>query len=791
MMETKILGRNRVVSVLLALCMVLTLLPGTAGASEEQDNPPVITFEQDAGTNQLVEDSTKPGIIGTAEFDPFNGQDLAKLNPTFKVYDSKTGGEENKTITCTITNQGQDTGTGNYQLVRILFTFSEKPAPGTHKYYISTVVGNKESAERAEVEVYVDGSEPDTSAKPTITATGTQEGIIVVTLSNGTFDATEAGKTDNWFVGTNLRYEVSAVELNSDRTKATLKLARPVTGDWAQVSVAKAAIAGFEGEGSGLSCIATITPSGGETITIKPTVTATPTRVDVGTTEVKVTLKSADASFALHLDENMFIVDSGTTRLFLVSVSPARNPGSDGTVWCDAVLTFTDTSAFGGKGPAQAGELKITAKRSAFISPNVATVIEDAAPVTITIGSSSSGSDEPPVNPDPPVIPDIPSVPNNPSTGSSGGSSTTTRPSTPPDTVTNPDGSTTTTKTDKTTGTVTETTKATDGSQTVVETKTDGTVTTTATDAAGNKTATTENPNGSTVTTIENKDGGASTTTVSASGQVTAVVTAPAAAVAAAQTGGQAVALPMPEVPLTANTAAAPVVTVTTGSSQPVKVEIPVERTTPGTVAVIVNADGTEAVVKTSLASGNSVTLTVPDGATVKIVDNSKSFADTVSHWAGDAITFATAHELFNGTGADSFTPNGTMTRGMLVTVLARYDGVDTTTGATWYETGVAWAATNNISSGTDLDAPVSREQLATMLYRYTTSSGLDTTASGALTGFADAGSVSSYASDAMAWAVGAGLIGGTDKGELNPTGSATRAEVAAILMRFCENVMK
>lgn len=532
--------------------------------------------------------------------------------------------------------------------------------------------------------------------------------------------------------------------------------------------------------------------SGSETITIKPTVTATPTRFDVGTTEVKVTLKSTDASFALHLDENMFIVDSGSTRLFLVSVAPARNPGNDGTVWCDAVLTFTDTSAFGGQGPAQAGELKITAKGSAFRSPNAATVMEDAAPVTITIGSSTSGGDNPPVNPNPPVIPDIPFIPSNPSAGNSGGSSNTTaKPSTPPDTVTNPDGSTTTTKTDNATGTVTETTKETDGSLTVVETKTNGTVTTTATDPAGNKTATVENPNGSTVTIIENKDGGASTTTVSTSGQVTAVVTAPAAAVAAAQSGGQAVALPMPEVPLTANTAAAPVVTVTTGSSQPVKVEIPVERTTPGTVAVIVNANGTETVVKTSLASGNGVTLTVPDGATVKIVDNSKSFADTVSHWAGDAITFATAHELFNGTGADSFTPNGTMTRGMLVTVLARYDGVDTASGATWYEKGVEWAAANNISSGADLDAPVSREQLATMLYRYAAFSGLDTAASGALTGFADAGSVSGYAADAMAWAVGMGLIGGTDKGELDPKGSATRAEVAAILMRFCENVMK
>lgn len=627
-------------------------------------------------------------------------------------------------------------------------------------------------------------TEPDESSAPSITAAGTSDGVIVVTLTNGTFDAVEGAKTSSWSVRTNRSYEISAVELNSDRTKATLTLTGPVTGDWAQVSVATSAIADFYSPDLAISCTATITSGGSETITIKPTVTATPSTFDVGTTEVKVTLKSADASFALHLDREMFGIESGTTRLALVSVAPARNPGSDGRVWCDAVLTFSNiTAAVGG---AASGELKITAKRNAFASPDAATVIEDAAPVTITIGSSSSGGSNPP------VIPDEPVVPSNPSTGNSGGSgSTTTRPSTSPDTVTNPDGSTTTTKTDKATGTVTETTKTADGSETVVETRTDGTVTTTATDAAGNRTATVENPDGSAVTTIENRDGGVSTTTVSASGQVTAVVTAPAAAVAAAQSGGQAVALPMPEVPLTASAAAAPVVTVTTGSSQPVKVEIPVERTTPGTVAVIVNADGTETVVRTSLAVGSGVTLAVPDGATVKIVDNSRNFADTAAHWAKDAITFAAAHELFNGTGTDSFTPDGTMTRGMLVTVLARYDGVDTSAGTVWYEKGAEWAAANGVSSGADLDAPVSREQLATMLYRYAASSGMSTAAAGALTGFTDAGSVSGYASDAMAWAVGAGLISGNPDGTLAPRDSATRGEVAAILMRFCENVMK
>lgn len=408
-MESKLFRRNRIVSLLLTLCMALALLPGTARAAEGtgdgSENPPVITFEQDGNTNKLEEDTTEEGIIGTAEFTPLNDQILMGLNPTFKVYDSETGGEENNTITCTITNEGRDGETGNYLIVRILFTFSKKPDPGTHKYYISTVVGDKESAGRAEVEVYVDGSDPNTPAEPTITATGTQDGTIVVTLKDGTFDATEAAKTNSWNVGTTASYQVPKVKLSPDKTQATLTLARSVSEAEVYVSVGKAAITGLEGAGGVVSCTATITSSGSDTITVKPTVTATPSAFDVGTTEVKVTLRSTDASFVPRLDRNMFTIDSGTTRLSLISVESDQPNLS--ISWHDAVLTFADNTYLGAYGPAQAGELKITAKSGAFSSPNVATVIEDAATVTITIGSSSSGSDTPrsSTSPSPPTLP--------------------------------------------------------------------------------------------------------------------------------------------------------------------------------------------------------------------------------------------------------------------------------------------------------------------------------------------------------------------------------------------------
>ena len=143
--------------------------------------------------------------------------------------------------------------------------------------------------------------------------------------------------------------------------------------------------------------------------------------------------------------------------------------------------------------------------------------------------------------------------------GSSGGGSSNSGSET--ETTTNPDGSTTTTVT-KPDGTVTETTKWPDGSKEIVETKPDGTVTTTTTDTAGNQTAVVEKPDGSSQTTVSNKDGSGSVTVVDENGNVVSSATLSQSAVAAAQAAGEAVALPMPEVPVTADRESAPTVTV-------------------------------------------------------------------------------------------------------------------------------------------------------------------------------------------------------------------------------------
>lgn len=127
------------------------------------------------------------------------------------------------------------------------------------------------------------------------------------------------------------------------------------------------------------------------------------------------------------------------------------------------------------------------------------------------------------------------------------------------------------------------------------------------------------------------------------------------------------------------------------------------------------------------------------------------------------------------------------MTRAMLMTVLARFDGQDTTGGAVWYEKAMEWARENGISDGSDPDGSITREQLATMLWRYAGSP----TGGGSLSSFGDSASVSAYALEAVRWAVGEGLISGTDAGLLAPQGSATRAQVATILMRFVESLTK
>ena len=214
-------------------------------------------------------------------------------------------------------------------------------------------------------------------------------------------------------------------------------------------------------------------------------------------------------------------------------------------------------------------------------------------------------------------------------------------------------------------------------------------------------------------------------------------------------------------------------------------VEIPVENVTSGTVAVIVHEDGTEELVKDSKPTEHGVQLELSGSTTVKIIDNSKTFDDTKDHWSRDEVNFVAARDLFNGVGGNQFGVSQPMTRGMVNTVLARLADVDTTPGQgqAWYEVGTDWAKKNGISDGTNPTAPVTREQLATLLYRYAGSPSVSGTLHAA-----DAASVSDYAEDALLWANQNGIVNGVGSNTIAPKDNAQRAQVAAMLARYLQN---
>ena len=197
--------------------------------------------------------------------------------------------------------------------------------------------------------------------------------------------------------------------------------------------------------------------------------------------------------------------------------------------------------------------------------------------------------------------------------------------------------------------------------------------------------------------------------------------------------------------------------------------------------------------------------LTVSTRIEVEFTNGVLPFTDVrEADWFYDDVVYAYENGLFSGTSDTTFSPNASMTRAMLVTVLYRLEGQPTVSGRSgfsdvklnsYYEDAVTWAADNGIVNGTGAttfspNANVTREQMAAILYRYAQYKQYGTTASAGLNGFSDAAKVSTYAKAPLSWAVAEKLVNGSE-GRLLPTGNATRAQVAAILHRFVENVAK
>lgn len=220
--------------------------------------------------------------------------------------------------------------------------------------------------------------------------------------------------------------------------------------------------------------------------------------------------------------------------------------------------------------------------------------------------------------------------------------------------------------------------------------------------------------------------------------------------------------------------------------------------------------------------SGKAITVTEKDGKYTFIMPASKvsvkatfkeaekpvtmPFTDVAEGaWYYDSIKYVYSNGMMVGTGDTKFSPNATTTRGMIVTILYRLEGEPAVSGASsfndvaegkYYANAVKWAAENEIVSGYGYgnfgpEDPISREQMAAILYRYAAFKGLDMTKTADLSKFTDSGKISDWSKSALGWANAEGLVNGKGGGILDPLGNATRAEVSAILYRFCENVVK
>ena len=160
----------------------------------------------------------------------------------------------------------------------------------------------------------------------------------------------------------------------------------------------------------------------------------------------------------------------------------------------------------------------------------------------------------------------------------------------------------------------------------------------------------------------------------------------------------------------------------------------------------------------------------------------------SAGQWFYDAVAYVYTNGMMEGDSATTFNPDGTMTRAMFWAVLGRIDGA-TITGTHWADQARDWAMAEGVSDGTDPNGLVTREQFATMLYRYAVAKGYDVSIgeSTNILSYADFASISEYAIPAMQWACGSGIVTGVTDSTLAPQGTATRAQCAAMLMRFAE----
>lgn len=309
---------------------------------------------------------------------------------------------------------------------------------------------------------------------------------------------------------------------------------------------------------------------------------------------------------------------------------------------------------------------------------------------------------------------------------------------------------------------------------------------------------TTKKADGTKQITWTKKDGSTSFTHVTAAGKTKTRVTLKDAA---NQGQGTSRSISLPMYPVVPEGEAPPSVEIETGTDFPVTVRIPIDPLSPGTVAAEIKADGSREIIRKSAFSETELILQVADGTVIEITENEKPFRDIQNHWGRDAIVFVTARNLYAGTAEDVFSPDLGMTRGMLVKVLHNLEN-NPDAGKTlsftdvsqddWYAQAVSWAVEKEIVKGYSPELfgpedPITREQLAAILYRL---SGSPATSDSAPS-FADGEEIGGFAKPAVIWAADAGIINGVGENRFSPQGTATRGEAAAMLMRWMNRMFR
>jgi|GEM_PF-1221367 len=330
----------------------------------------------------------------------------------------------------------------------------------------------------------------------------------------------------------------------------------------------------------------------------------------------------------------------------------------------------------------------------------------------------------------------------------------------------------------------------------------EGAVTTETTEADGTVVTTVNKADGSAIISMVTLNGSTSETTVDTKGKVVSIIALSKAA-AAGLKAGTALLLPIPDTIITKRLETAPTIKLTSLGADDVaslRVSVPTSGATPGTIVVMIKEDGTaEAVAGTKYNNGTLI-FTAEKNVTYKLVDNSKSFPDVSgNNWYTGAVQYMSAREWIQGTN-NGFEPDGSTSRGMIVTILHRMAGLpsvsagspafaDVTAGK-YYADAAAWASERAIASGYGdgtfgASDPVTREQLAVMLWRYAGTPA----SSGGLASFTDRDQASGFAAKALAWTVEMGILSGKGNGLLDPKGQATRAQTAQMLMSFMEKL--